>query len=409
MIVAKVALAILAVSSLTLAAESVTIAGVVNDASGKPVDHATVLVYEAFVKTGYGVYCPSCWPDCGKHAFTSSEGKFSISGLSPDLTFKLLVVKDGYAAAYIDKVDPQDGHASAAVLTTRVSPEDPSQIVRGRVVDVHGEPIADAVVEQQGVATRGPNGGMGHSFGPVNWIDQMTVTNEKGEFEMAYGKPAAQMTLNVSARGMSPKLFTLDTGADRKTLTITAGATVRGRLLYNGKPVSNAEVGIMTHERRAGTTYSETRIGTREDGTFAISNVPAGRVWLLYGKMESLASRNIGSGAVQCETKDDGQEVNLGDIELKPAFTLRGKVVLSDGSAIPPNTRVTLGASDWYWDTQMATLAPDGSFEFKGLSSGIYTVGSATRNYRVPDEATGEVLVHRDVDDVVITLQPTTR
>jgi protocatechuate 3,4-dioxygenase beta subunit len=33
-------------------AESVTLTGKVVDASGKPVEHATVLVYEAFVKTG---------------------------------------------------------------------------------------------------------------------------------------------------------------------------------------------------------------------------------------------------------------------------------------------------------------------------------------------------------------------
>jgi Carboxypeptidase regulatory-like domain len=398
--------ALLAASIAPLfAAESVTVTGAVTDATGQPLDHATVLVYEGRVKTGYGVYCPSCWPDCGKRAITAADGKFSISSLNPNLIFKLLAVKDGFGAAYVDRVDPDQGPAQTAVMQPRVSPSDPAQIFRGRVVDVHGEPMADAVIEQQGIMIPGPNGGMGQRFGAAGWIDQMTVSNEKGEFEMAYGKPAAKMILNVSARAMSPKLFTVDTGAERKTLTVTAGATVRGRLLYNGKPVANAEIGIMTHERRAGTTYSETRIGARDDGTFAISNVPAGRVWLLYGKMESLASRGIGTGIVPCETKDDGQEVNVGDIELKPAFTLRGKVVLADGSAIPANTRVTLGSADAGWDTQMTVLAPDGSFEFKGLYSGIYTVDSATRDYRVPNDLTGEVLVQHDANNVVIALQ----
>jgi len=107
----------------------------------------------------------------------------------------------------------------------------------------------------------------------------MTVTNDKGEFEIAYSKPAVRMILQVTARGMAPKLFTEPTGADRKTMTVTEGATIRGRLLREGKPISNAEVGLATHSRLSGRVYPEVRIGTQEDGTFAITNVPAGRIW----------------------------------------------------------------------------------------------------------------------------------
>ena len=122
----------------------------------------------------------------------------------------------------------------------------------------------------------------------------MAVTNDKGEFEMAYSQPAIEMILQASARGMAPKLFTESTGADRKTMTVSDGATVHGRLLYNGKPVANAELGLITHERRSGTMYSEVFIGAKQDGTFTITNVPAGRLWMLYPKMESLAARGIG-------------------------------------------------------------------------------------------------------------------
>ncbi len=97
--------------------------------------------------------------------------------------------------------------------------------------------------------------------------------------------------MSVSPRGMSSKLFTESTGEDRKTLTVTEGATIRGRLVRDGKPMSNAEIGLSTHSRRSGTVLPEMRIGTREDGTFAITNVPPGRIWYLYGKMESLASK----------------------------------------------------------------------------------------------------------------------
>jgi hypothetical protein len=397
------AAACLAASAGTsLADDRATVTGKVADSAGKPLEHATVLVYEAGVKKGYATYCPTCWADCGKHATTDADGNFHISGLSPDLLFTLLVMHDGYSAEYVKKVDPAKGPAETATLKTRVPVEDVSQVVRGLVLDVHGRPLRDAVVEQQGVTIRGGGTRFGDGTG---WIDQIAVTNEKGEFEIAYGKPAAQMILQVSPRGMASKLFTEPTGAERKTMTVTDGATIRGRLVLNGKPVANAEVGLATHERRAGTVYPEVRIGTKEDGTFAITNVPAGRIWLVYPKMESLAARGIGADVIACETKDDGQEVDVGDIQLTAGHTLHGKVVLSDGKPVPPDMHVTL-AADRAWDTQMAVIGSDGSFEFRGLPAGVYGINPAVKGYRAGDGFGIEALVNRDVSDLVIRLEP---
>src|ERR1700704_3603279 len=101
----------------------------------------------------------------------------------------------------------------------------------------------------------------------------LAVTNASGEFEIAYGVPAQKMIFRVSPRGMAPKLFTAPTGADRKTFTVTDGATIRGRLMKDGKPVANAELGLAVITHRAGATYPEIRIGTGADGRFAITNV----------------------------------------------------------------------------------------------------------------------------------------
>jgi Carboxypeptidase regulatory-like domain len=391
----RFSLLLILAAGVCLADERATVTGKVADSDGKPVEHATVLVYSAGVKKGYAEYCPTCWADCGKKAITDAEGSFSISGLNPDLIFKLLVLRDGYSAKYVEKVDPAKGPAATATLKTRPAIDDEKQVVRGLVVDIHGRPLRDAVIEQQGVTARGPQGVMTRFGNGDGWIDEMAVTNEKGEFEMAYGKPAIQMILNVNARGMAPKLFTESTGSERQTLTVGEGATLRGRVMFNGKPVANAEVGLVTHSRSAGTNYSEVRIGTKEDGTFVITNVPAGRIWMIYPKMESVAARGIGGHAVPVETKDDGQEVDVGDIPLVAARTVRGKVVLSDGKPIPPDMRVTLGA-DQAWDTQMATIGQDGSFEFHGVVDGVYTINPSVRGYWTGDRMGVEVLVNGD-------------
>lgn len=394
-----------ALPSIAYGAERATVTGAVADSAGNPVDHATVMVYSAGVKKGYSEFCPTCWADCGKRAITDSAGKFTISGLNPDLVFTLLVLHDGHSAEYVKKVDPEAAPPDTIKLKTRPEIANVSQVVRGIVLDVHGQPQRDAVVEQQGVTYQGPRGLSTQFGGTDDWIDQIAVTNQKGEFEIAYSKPAVRMILQVTARGMAPRLFTEPTGADRKTLTVEEGATIRGRLLLNGKPVSNAEVGLFTHARNSGSVFSEVKIGTKEDGTFAITNVPAGRVWLVYPKMESLAARGIGGGLVECETQDNGEEVNVGDIVLTTGHTLKGRVVLSDGKEIPPEMRVTL-STDRAWDNQMAVLGPDGSFEFHGLVNGVYTISPSVKGYRAGENFGIEKLVNRDISGMTIRLDP---
>jgi protocatechuate 3,4-dioxygenase beta subunit len=75
------------------AAERARINGKILGADGKPMEHATVLVYEARVRNGYSAYCPTRWVDCGKRTITNAEGEYSIPGLNSDLVFKLLVVQ----------------------------------------------------------------------------------------------------------------------------------------------------------------------------------------------------------------------------------------------------------------------------------------------------------------------------
>jgi hypothetical protein len=392
------------------AQERATITGKVADDSGKPVEHTTVMVYEARVRKGYSAYCPTCWTDCGKRAATNAQGTFTISGLNPDLVFTLLVIRDGFSSTYVRNIDPAKGPAEINALKPRAAIEDTSQVVRGLVIDGHGDPVKEAVIEQQGITFKGPDGRVGTRFGgATDWIDQIAVTNNKGEFEIAFSKPAVQMILSVQPRAMASKLFTLPTGPDRHKLTVTEGAVVRGRLvLPDGKPIGNAEVGLATHSRRSGTTLPEVRIGTREDGTFAITNVLPGRIFIAYPKMESLAARNLAGQVVPLETKDDGEEVDIGDIVVRPAHTVRGKIVLSDGKPIPPDMRVTLGA-DSAWDSQINPIAPDGSYEFRGVADGVYSLSPAVRSYRAGDGFGIEILVKGDLNNVVVRMDPDLR
>src|SRR5260370_32201357 len=100
--------------------------------------------------------------------------------------------------------------------------------------------------------------------------------------------------------------------------------------------------------------------------------------------MEALAPRGLAAEIIECATKDDGQDIDVGDIPVRPANTLRGKIVLSDGKPIPPSMRVNL-FSDRVPDNQTVMLAPDGLFEFKGLTRGVYTLSPSVKDHEPPD------------------------
>lgn len=403
-IMRKIMLSLLLVFSFygldALGAQHVTAAGKVQDADGKPIEHAAVLVYSAGVRKGFSIFCPTCYVDCGKHTFTDADGKYSIAGLNSDLVFNLLVVRDGYSPKFVNKVDPQQGPAETAVLKKRIPPENPAQIIRGRVLDPKGAPVRDALVEQQGAIFEN-----GRTFGDGGWIDLMAVTNERGDFEIAHSKALVAAIVQISPRAMAAKLSTIPSGADRKVITVTEGVTIRGRLVQNGQPIAQAEIGLSTHSRVGGETLPEVRIGTDEDGRFALTNIPPGRIWYLYAKMESLASRGLAAEIVECATKSSGQDLNLGDISVRPAYTLRGKIVLSDGKPIPPDMRINL-FSDRVQDSQSLILAPNGAFEFKGLGRGVYQIEPSVKGYEARDAQSLELLIDGDVNDFEALLQP---
>jgi uncharacterized GH25 family protein len=429
-------IALAASCACLIADDRATITGKVVDTAGNPIEHATVLVYHAGVKQGYSTFCPSCYADCGKRALTDAKGEFQFQGLSPDLWFELLVLREGSAPTLIKKVDPAKGITARAELKPRTDLSGFS-VLRGHVVDTHGRPVRDAVVQPQGIATI-RDGKPASIYGTVDGLDLFAVTNTNGDFDIVSTTPASAMVILVEPRGMAPKIFTkLATGDERHTLTVTDGALIRGRLVQDGKPVSAAELGLIARERGwgadlklFGAPYNETRIGTRDDGTFAITNVPPGVDWYLYGKMESLASRGA-TDIIKCVTKDDGQDVDLGDIPVHSAHTLRGRVVLADGRPIPPGNRVILSSSQ-AWDNQVAVLDSEGRFEFHGLTSGDYEISASVRRYGLPDKpvvkaedypdheqfikaqqawyanARGVSVfsLDRDVNDFTITLQP---
>jgi hypothetical protein len=383
-------------TGVSLAVERASISGTVTDASGSPVEHATVMVYYAGVKQGYSTFCPSCYADCGKRTLSDIDGKFLIANLNPELWFTLLVARDGYTPGFLERIDPRQTAAAKVALNLRAPVDNPSRAVRGRVIDSHGRPVRDAIVNPRGIAGE-MNGTPFMMYGAVPGLDPLAVTNTNGEFELAHDQPTAKMVLAVEARGLAPKFFLdVPTGAARKTFTLTEGALVRGRLIQNSKPVAGAEVGLISQKRMNGSGYDEVRLGTQEDGSFAFTNVPTREEWYVYAKMESIARRGAAHYA-EARTSNEGEELNIGDIVIGPGHRISGTVALSDGRKLPEGTRVFVTPECAFCktkdglghfslnDSQTVIAGPDGAFEFGGLTEGTYHVAASVKGYVLAD------------------------
>jgi hypothetical protein len=212
---------------------------------------------------------------------------------------------------------------------------------------------------------------------------------------------------------MATKLIAVPTGTGRETITVSDGALIRGRLVNHGKPVAGAEVGLIAENRGGfdsrlnvvvGNPYDEVRIGTQDDGSFVIRNVPTPADWYVYGKMEAITALGA-TDAVKCTTRRDSEEVDVGDIQIIPGHRLRGRITLSDGAAIADGMHVTI-YTDPIGDTQIAVIGHDGHFEFANLPTGKYTIIPGVRGYRLQQI---ETTIDKDIDDFAIALDPAGR
>ena len=143
-------------------------------------------------------------------------------------------------------------------------------------------------------------------------------------------KPFDQMDVRVSARGFANKNFTeLASGASVHELTLNEGAAVRGRVLFNGQPVTNVTVGVVSVNRDMEHFTGNFDIGTDSDGRFLFVSLPPDVDYYIYGGMDSFKKL----GAIPLKTIHAGKDcevTDIGNLVVAPAHRLTGKVVLSD-------------------------------------------------------------------------------
>ncbi len=222
-------------------------------------------------------------------------------------------------------------------------------------------------------------------MGSLPGIDPLAVTDEQGRFELVSEKPIDALDLQVSARAMATKRFSLvPAGNTVNRLEVSEGATIHGRVLDHDRPVNGILVGLVQVSRSSEKFTGPVQIGTDTDGRFLFPNVPCDEDYFVYGIMDSLAER----GAIvarQVHAGTNGAITNAGDLTIEPAYRITGRLVLSDGKPVPAHTRVLFSRAD-AWDSQKIEADANGTFTATGIPRGIISITASVPDYRVSDK-----------------------
>lgn len=372
-----------------------------------PVTNATVFIYTAGPKTGTGVVCPSCYPDCNKRAKTDAKGAFKIASLDPNLIFRLLVVAQGYECVFAPKTNPAKGEKKITLDPLSEEKLNSKTRIVGTVMDEAGKPLAGAIIGPEGVAR-----GTGTQWGGTDkFVDPLAVTDEHGRFWLFCAKDVDAVHAVAEGRGVAKRWVELKPGRDH-LVRMQEGVAITGRVEKDGKPVKDVQVGVTTVDHAAGNFFRLDELATDKDGFFLLPNVPPDRDFVLYAKMESLH----GQGALPSKvfkTGKTGTEMKLGKLAVQPAFRVAGRVVLSDGKAVPAKTRLFLGRQD-AWDHTEAELDAEGRFEFRDVPAGSVGLSVRIKDYKFSkrnaslDWLNGGLVgrVDGDIGDLTLLMEP---
>jgi hypothetical protein len=387
--------------------------GTITTPQGQPLQGATVYVWTAGPKVGTSTYCPSCYADCGRRATSAADGSFTLPSPDPELLFKLLIIREGNAPAFAEKVDPAAGPLAVELKPAPPLPDDARQILTGRVLDPNNKPLPGALVSPSGVHNLQGSGQWGglETFG----VTPMALTNDKGEFRLTANTPLKSMDLQVEAKALAKQNFTeVPTGAKPTDLPLITGASVSVRLLKDAKPLPGVEVGLVQENRTPAAFVGEYTLGTDSDGRALFANLPTNQAYFVYAKWAS-ANRHGATTAKQVLVGPQEVLHNAGDLHIQPGLTITGRVRLSDDRPIPPNTRLLVGR-DAAWDTASVELDEKGRFAITGLApEKKYSLSVRVPGYHLsPKNVSFDPLnyfrlegdITQDLHDLVILLEP---
>jgi hypothetical protein len=286
-----------------------------------------------------------------------------------------LVALPGKSVVVTKLIDPQ---ADPPKITLPDGPTDlPNErLLRGRVVDEKQMPIEGALIEPCGAKT------LSKQWGGV--VDaSVAVSDKDGKFAILLPATYLQVDLQIFVDGRAGALRQgLAPGFVEHEIEIPAGTRVTGRLLRDGQPLAGVRLAVVQEDRSSDHHFIKA-VGdtTNADGRFAFDHLPADESYVIFSVVGEGPQRQVVT-TKRFKAFANGRERDLGDLTAIPAIRLAGRLELSAGTKLPPNTKISLGREP-AWDLIAIPVAADGEFEIDGLPPEVYSVRVIAKGLRV--------------------------
>jgi len=212
-------------------------------------------------------------------------------------------------------------------------------------------------------------------------VDPMAVSDENGVFFLDCTNGIEAITVQIEPRGLAKRRMWLETGKAH-LVRLKEGVAVSGRLLNKGKPLAGATISMNTEDRSSEVFMRGFDVATDVEGRFRLPNIPANNRFVPSTKMKEMRELGVSLGSQRLATGADGSSVDMGDLKVGPAYTLRGRIVTADGQPLPNRPRIYLGRED-AWDNQETRADDDGSFEFLGVPAESVSLSVRVTGYRI--------------------------
>lgn len=325
--------------------------------------------------------------------------------------FGVAVAAPGFRPKVVSRVDPTAGPLKVKLDPLPLAKLGPKNKLIARVLDPQGRPVPHAKVDFAGMYDEKGGG----SFGAVEGVDALAVTDARGEFVITSEKPFASLGVTVEARGLARQRFQRLVAEQTHDLRLVKGNAVRGRLVRDAKPIANATVGLVGANRSAEEFIGSYAVTTDAAGRFVFENLPPEQGCFVYSQMTEAGANGGVAPARKFTTGADATTTDLGDLLIRPAFRVAGRVMLSDGKSLPKGVRAMLGRQE-AWDTlPNVEVATDGSFVFNGVPAESVGVSMSVPGYCLSlknpslDRLNGLSVIGRvsgDIPDLVILQEP---
>ena len=316
------------------------------------------------------------------------DGSWSIRGV-PVLDVDAYVFRLNGEGVAIDEVsveEPQVGEVVQVELKAR-----PGGELAVHAVNDLGEDLPEALVllwwQDQGA-----------------WLSTETRADRQGYCRFT-SCPPGEISIQGQADGHLPALggpvLLPDPALRTIELVFARAGTIRVTARHLGKPVPDFEVAWWVD----GESKKHHTASGAKDGSFEITEVPPGEVWVIAATSSHAQSEPV---AVTVGP-DVRAEV---DIELPEGLRGHGRIVSSADRTPIPGAQVHLAASYMglllFYRSDPAVTGPDGVFDIQGLSPGLNALfveapgyaGSSIEGFGMPSE---------DLDLGVIPLNPMQR